>query len=355
MSNNIYDILKKMASLEQPKKSLTEGKKVCSDCGKAKCSCVKESAKPDYIDLDDDGNKKESMKKAAKDKSKGAIAEAVARVEQQLAEKYMGFKKTVAAIEKGGSAENPEAVAAAIGRKKYGKAKFQKAAAAGKKLGEGEMDEAVRGTYLGRQGYRAPQTQDERDAVASNIKYNRAQNRADTRVSGYGNRIAPQRGVASADTGGARGSAVNVDQSGEVTDFQPKIDNIDPQARGYRGAFTLGKRSQGKGVAEDSLTPKQQKFAKLAPPPDKITYADKIAGAKKTNEGWEEMQDYLKKKKGPQSQGGAGKKAGTRYGGSAQADDAEEQDGEGKPVEKKKGRPKGTGSGAKFNFNKAKK
>ena len=57
-------------------------------------------------------------------------------MEQVVNEKYMGFKKTVAAIKKGGSAEDPEAVAAAIGRKKYGKEKFQKAAAAGKKLGE---------------------------------------------------------------------------------------------------------------------------------------------------------------------------------------------------------------------------
>lgn len=56
---------------------------------------------------------------------------------QQLEEKYMGFKKTVAAVKKGGSAEDPEAVAASIGRKKYGKEKFQKAAAAGKKLKEG--------------------------------------------------------------------------------------------------------------------------------------------------------------------------------------------------------------------------
>jgi hypothetical protein len=54
----------------------------------------------------------------------------------KLNEKYMGWKKTVAAIKKGGSAENPEAVAASIGRKKYGKEKFQKAAAAGRKLGE---------------------------------------------------------------------------------------------------------------------------------------------------------------------------------------------------------------------------
>ena len=61
---------------------------------------------------------------------------------EQVNEKYMGFKKTVAAIKKGGSAENPEAVAAAIGRKKYGKEKFQKAAAAGKKLGEEQQSMA---------------------------------------------------------------------------------------------------------------------------------------------------------------------------------------------------------------------
>ena len=49
-------------------------------------------------------------------------------------EKYMGFKKVAAAAKKGG-ARDPEAVAAAIGRKKYGKKAFQKAAAAGKKMG----------------------------------------------------------------------------------------------------------------------------------------------------------------------------------------------------------------------------
>ena len=64
--------------------------------------------------------------------ARGSITEAV----RSLEEKYQGFKKTVAAVKKGGSAEDPEAVAAAIDRKKYGKEKFQKAAAAGKKLGE---------------------------------------------------------------------------------------------------------------------------------------------------------------------------------------------------------------------------
>jgi len=71
----------------------------------------------------------------------------------RLDEKYMGWKKTVSAIKKGGSAEDPEAVAAAIGRKKYGKEKFQKAAAAGKKLGEGEVEESGLQAYLGKKKY----------------------------------------------------------------------------------------------------------------------------------------------------------------------------------------------------------
>lgn len=174
-----------------------------------------------------------------------------------------------------------------------------------------------------------------------------------------------------------------------------------------------GKMDEG-AYNEDMLSPKEKEFAALAEPKDKITYADKIAGAKKgvkkegnkfsgnlmkaraqglkkadldgdgdmepvresafavadeehqaaiqkmqigkllMREGWEEMQKYLEKKRGPESKGGAGKKAGTRYGGSAQKDDDEDTDGEGKPVEKKKGRPKGTGGGAKFSFKKPK-
>jgi hypothetical protein len=51
-----------------------------------------------------------------------------------LLEKYMGFKKLKASIAAKGGVSDPGAVAAAIGRKKYGKKKFQKAAAAGKKL-----------------------------------------------------------------------------------------------------------------------------------------------------------------------------------------------------------------------------
>jgi hypothetical protein len=72
--------------------------------------------------------------------AKGSILEGVKGVEEKLNEKYMGFKK-VAGAAKAGGAENPEAVAASIGRKKYGKKAFQKAAASGKKMHEGQVDQ----------------------------------------------------------------------------------------------------------------------------------------------------------------------------------------------------------------------
>jgi len=228
MSNNIYDILKKMQGLDAPNATLTEGKK----------------AKPDFLDMDKDGDTEEPMKKAAIEKSKGAIAEAVARVEQQLAEKYMGFKKTVAAIKKGGSAEDPEAVAAAIGRKKYGKATFQKAAAAGKKLGEEDTKE--------------------------------------------GNEFSGE--LAKAKATGAK--EFNVDgKTYPVKESFPTVSDAEKRAREKEGRGSKGK-------------------------------IEKTAG------GLKHTRDY-------------------------EADD-DSTDGEGKPVEKKKGRPKGTGGGAKFNFKKPK-
>ncbi len=45
---------------------------------------------------------------------------------------YLGFKKLEGKL--AGKVDNPGAVAASIGRKKYGKAKFQKAAATGHSL-----------------------------------------------------------------------------------------------------------------------------------------------------------------------------------------------------------------------------
>lgn len=48
---------------------------------------------------------------------------------------YIGFSKLKSQIASKGKVRDPGAVVASIGRKKYGAKKFQKAAAAGRKLG----------------------------------------------------------------------------------------------------------------------------------------------------------------------------------------------------------------------------
>lgn len=49
---------------------------------------------------------------------------------------YLGFSALKSKIAKKGGVRNPGAVAASIGRSKYGKKKFQAAAAAGRKMGK---------------------------------------------------------------------------------------------------------------------------------------------------------------------------------------------------------------------------
>lgn len=65
---------------------------------------------------------------------------------QRLDEKYVGFEKLEKEIAKRPGVRDPGAVAASIGRKKYGKERFQKAAAAGRKLGEDEQIDEKWGT-----------------------------------------------------------------------------------------------------------------------------------------------------------------------------------------------------------------
>jgi len=53
--------------------------------------------------------------------------------EEKLQKQYMGFQKLKGKIAKQGKVSDPAAVAAAVGRKKYGKAGFQALATAGKR------------------------------------------------------------------------------------------------------------------------------------------------------------------------------------------------------------------------------
>jgi hypothetical protein len=79
---------------------------------------------------------KEADRHAAKLRKKHNISEEA----EQIEEKYMGFKAVQKAVAAKG-ARNPAAVAAAIGRKKYGKEKFQAMAAAGKKAANEEVEQ----------------------------------------------------------------------------------------------------------------------------------------------------------------------------------------------------------------------
>ena len=58
-----------------------------------------------------------------------------AAIDLMVNEGYVGFDKLKKSIAAKGKVKDPGAVAASIGRKKYGKSRFQKAAAKGKKLG----------------------------------------------------------------------------------------------------------------------------------------------------------------------------------------------------------------------------
>lgn len=79
---------------------------------------------------------------------------------------------------------------------------------------------------------------------------------------------------------------------------------------------------------EAELSPKQKKIAKMAGDKDKIDAADFAAlrAGKKMEEGFDDMEKYLKDKAKPQPSGGAGKKQGSRYGGSKQKEDPKEKD-----------------------------
>ena len=55
--------------------------KSCPDCGGTGKAKTDEAAKPDFLDVDKDGDKKEPMKKAIKDKKKKTVKESVNAIE----------------------------------------------------------------------------------------------------------------------------------------------------------------------------------------------------------------------------------------------------------------------------------
>lgn len=88
--------------------------------------------------------KKAMKKQAMKPEVQGAEKEYGGKdAHEQFEKKYEGFDKLKNEIAREGSASDPAAVAASIGRKKYGKVAFQHAAEAGKKMKKSEKFEEL--------------------------------------------------------------------------------------------------------------------------------------------------------------------------------------------------------------------
>ena len=135
MSNNIYNILNSFNKVAQepakpapkaakPKSQLQEGMEQVLQ----RKLIAEKKAKPDYVDLDKDGNKKETMKKAAKDAKKveegstGDYSATKARAGKDIGKPGKNFAKIAkGAAERYGSKEAGERVAGAV-RAKLAKA-----------------------------------------------------------------------------------------------------------------------------------------------------------------------------------------------------------------------------------------
>jgi hypothetical protein len=99
----------------------------------------------------------------------------------------------------------------------------------------------------------------------------------------------------------------------KVSDYGSKLENSDVYSESVRRAF-------------------QQKLMEAKKKAEKVKQE-----SEKMDEGFEDMQKWLKDKNGPQPSGGSGVKKGSRYGGSKQkADDTDKDDDDEKPTKSKK-------------------
>ena len=303
MSNNIYDILKKFNSLDSVKNMLSEGKKVCSDCGKAKCECVNESkgSKPDFLDMDKDGDTNEPMKKAAKDKSKGAIAEAVARVEQNLAEKYQGFKKMSEGVRPIGTINPTDQGDEYTPQPGYRvKAEFEPGSTGKPKMGFVKSDPEQKG-----QGAKPEQTGPGPKDSFDSDKFGRPVREGDMDESALqaylGKKKYGREGMQALQQAGRDGASK--EKMAKIRARHDKMDEdnsgtVPPKHYGGKGptgaAFDLYMQQRKEQLAtqrpknEDMLSPGQKKIARMSPPPNKIDANDLAAlraGKKKKVEG----------------------------------------------------------------------
>jgi hypothetical protein len=270
-----YDLNKRLADLAK-KQTLAEDK----------------GSKPDFLDMDKDGDKKEPMKKAVADKGSAKSG------------KMFGKKTDM----------DESAFQAAIGKKKYGADGMKALQKAGRDQASNKTMNTIRNRY---DKYDEGMT-DEGNEFSGELAQARASGAKEFNVDG---KSYPVREDDVDDFIKAGGKV----QYGKAQKG-PRRPGLSFGSKHIGVAGGAGKASQisGRGantgksgkpvvaVETDSpMTPKQKSFAKLAPPANKITFADKIAGAKKEVDemlgdvGAEAIKGAIGKKKEPRSKGTA--------------------------------------------------
>ena len=325
--------------------------------------------------------------------ARGSVLEGVGKVERQLTEKFAGFDVSESGLQ------------AYLGKKKYGEQGMKALQKAGRDGASKEKMAQIRARHdkMDESNPTDPNTWQGPDAggafpgqkVWPKGKRPGMYNTQTGKVSHWDDRTDTEREKSwdSMIEGGkphpkelemdAKVRSMGIQQRADKAEKNLAAKRAEPKTVGQKIAKDIGgplkKLAKGdiRGALseepnEEMLSTKDKKFASLAEPKDKITYADKIAGAKKktegnkftgnlmkaraqgkkeadldgdgdmekVREGWDDMMKAAKERSGPQPSGGSGIKAGRRYGGAAQKDDEGDAEPAADNAPKKKGRPK---------------
>jgi hypothetical protein len=225
---------------------------------------VEEGSKPDFLDLDKDGNRKEPMRSAARSAKQGVAESGPFSYGAKLPRK--GSVVSNAILKRKEQDKNRKPIEPTDNM--VGVAKVTKGVAEGmcsacncnpckcNSMEESALQAAFGKKKYGDQGMKALQKAGRNHA--SDATMNKIRNQYD--------KYDESRGIA--DEGNAFSGAV----------AKAKQDGVQPGEKIRVGGKQYPVKEQGAGIP---TTPKQKAFAKLAPPVDKITFADKIVGAKK--------------------------------------------------------------------------
>jgi hypothetical protein len=325
--------------------------------------------------------------------ARGSVLEGVSKVERQLTEKFAGFDVSESGLQ------------AYLGKKKYGEQGMKALQKAGRDGASKEKMAKIRARHdkMDESDPNDPNTWQGPDAAGAfpgqkvwpKGKRPGMYNTQTGKVSNWDDRTDTEREKSwdSMIEGGkphpkelemdAKVRSMQIQQRADKAEKNLAARRDEPKTVGQKIAKDIGgplkKLAKGdiRGALseepnEEMLSTKDKKFASLAEPRDKITYADKIAGAKKktegnkftgnlvkaraqgkkeadldgdgdmekVREGWDDMMKAAKERSGPQPSGGSGIKAGRRYGGAAQKDDEGDAEPATADTPKKKGRPK---------------